>query len=45
MAGASQDGTGIAKVHPPSYCVTSYQAFEAAGFEEDLRRNEIKYTM
>jgi len=33
---------GIAK---PSYCVIPYQAFEAADFEQDLPRNEIKGTI
>jgi len=33
---------GIAKLRPPSNCVLPYQAFEAAGFEHDLPRNEIK---
>jgi len=37
--------TGIAKFRPPSYCVIPYQAFEAAGFEQDLPRNEIKSTI
>ena len=35
----------IAKLRPPSDCVMSYQAFEAAGFEQDLPRNETKGTM
>jgi len=34
--------TGIAKLRGPSYCVILYQAFEAADFEQDLPRNEIK---
>ena len=36
---------GIVKLHPPSYYAIPYQAFEAAGFEQDLLRNEIKGTM
>ena len=27
--------TGIAKLRPTLYCVMPYQAFEAAGFEQD----------
>jgi len=37
--------TGIAKLHPPSYWFISYQAFEPAGFEQDLPRNETKGTV
>jgi len=33
--------SGIAKLHPPPYCVIPYQAFEAAGLEQGLPRNEI----
>jgi len=33
---------GNAKLRPPAYGVIPYQAFEAAGFEQDLPRNEIK---
>jgi len=29
--------TEIAKLRPPSYCVIPYQAFEAAGFEQEIR--------
>jgi len=36
---------GIAKLRPPSNGVVPYQAFEAAGFEQGLPRNEIKSTM
>jgi len=36
---------GITKLRPPPDCVIPYQAFEAAGFEQDLSRNEIKGTM
>ena len=36
---------GIAKLRPPSYCAIPYQAFDAADFEQDLPRNEIKGTM
>jgi len=36
---------GIAKLQPPLYVVMPYQAFEAAGFEQDLPRSEIKGTM
>jgi len=32
---------GFAKLRSPSYCVIPYQAFEAAGLEEKLTRNEI----
>jgi len=35
----------IAKLSPPSYCIMPYQAFEAAGFEQDLPRNDIKGTL
>ena len=35
----------IAKLRSPSYCVIPYQAFEAAGFEQDLPINEIKGTI
>ena len=37
--------TGIIKLRPPSSCVIPYQAFEAADFEQDLPRNEIKGTL
>jgi len=37
--------TGIAKLCPPSYCATPYQAFEAAVFEQDIPRNDIKGTL
>jgi len=36
---------GIAKLRPLLYCVIPYQAFEAAGFERDLPKNEMKGTM
>jgi len=36
---------GIAKLRPLAYCIVPYQAFEAAGFGQDLPRNEIKDTM
>jgi len=42
MLGSRLGQAGIAKLHPPAYCVIPYQAFEAAGFEQDLPRNEIK---
>jgi len=34
--------TRIAKLRPPAYCVMPSRAFEAAGFEQDLPRYEIK---
>ena len=37
--------TGVAKLCPPLCCVIPYQAIKAAGFEQDLPRNEIKGTM
>ena len=36
---------GITTLRRPSCCVITYQAFEAAGFEPDLPRNEIKGIM
>jgi len=33
------------KLRPPSYRVIPSQAFEAAGFGQDLPRNEIKGTL
>jgi len=36
---------GIAKLRLPSYSVILYQAFEAAGYEQDLSSNEIKGTI
>jgi len=37
--------SGMARHRPPSYCVIPDQALEAASFEQDLPRNEIKGTM
>ena len=32
---------GVAKLRPPLNCVVPYQAFEAAGFGQDLPRHDI----
>jgi len=37
--------TGMANLRPTSYCVIPYQTIEAAGFQQDVPKNEIKDTL